>query len=91
MRNAMASCLPDQVRWRGGKADLTPISDRGLRVFEVERLEHLAHAAPLSVLRFIRSDALARAYERYLGTGSGLGRDLLWRAAVLEIWSNDLM
>jgi asparagine synthase (glutamine-hydrolysing) len=91
MRNAMASCLPDQVRWRGGKADLTPISDRGLRVFEIERLGHLAHAAPQSVLRFIRGDALAQAHEQYIGKGSGLGRDLLWRAAVLEIWSDNLM
>lgn len=90
MRNAMESCLPDQVRWRGGKADLTPISDRGLRIFEGERLERLGHNAPPTVLRFIRRESLAQAHEQYLGAGSGFGRDLLWRAAVLETWSGCL-
>jgi asparagine synthase (glutamine-hydrolysing) len=86
LRKGMSKCLPEPVCWRGGKANLSPIFDRGLRLFEPDRLEHLGHTAPEWVLDYVSGDALFQAFHQFIGQEKKLGRNLLWRAAVLETW-----
>jgi asparagine synthase (glutamine-hydrolysing) len=86
LRSAMDSYLPEQVGWRGGKADLSSIFDRGLKEYEEERLAQLARKAPASVLEFVRQGALHQAYADYQGKGTVQSRRLLWRASLIAEW-----
>jgi len=84
MRRAMSDLLPADVRWRG-KANLSEVLTRGLRVFEQDRLGHLVQN-PGVLEEYVTTASLRDAYERYTRGGIQEPNLAVWRASVLALW-----
>ncbi len=86
MRRAMEKILPEEVRWRGGKADLSPNFTRGLLAFERGILEDVILRNPQVILPYVDTSQLREAYKRYLA-GTGYKDALtIWKTVTLALW-----
>lgn len=93
LRNAMAGVLPDELRWRADKADLSPMLDRGLLARSRARIDHaIAHDG---VRAYMDGAALMESHARFRSESLDGGfpsaarmRDtmVLWTAALLAAW-----
>jgi asparagine synthase (glutamine-hydrolysing) len=84
MRRAMGDLLPTEVRWRG-KANLSEVLTRGLRVFEQDRLGNLVRN-PGVLEEYVTIASLRDAYQRYTCGGVQEPNLAVWRASVLALW-----
>jgi len=85
-RRALAGVLPEEVRWRGGKADFSPNFMRGLLGLDRELVEDVVLRDPSTIEAFVDVAALRDAYRRC--AGPGVARDALavWGAVTLALW-----
>jgi len=84
LRRALAGTLPVQVQWRGGKADLSATSTRGL-LTERQRLRMvLDDLQPIE--DYIDAAALDGAYRRYESQLTMADAIVVWKAATLAQW-----
>lgn len=83
MRRAMSE-LPPDVRWRG-KANLSEVLSRGLRLFERDRLGQVV-GDPGVLGTYVTTTSLRDAYERYTCRGIQEPNLAVWRASVLALW-----
>jgi asparagine synthase (glutamine-hydrolysing) len=85
LRRALANILPEKVRWREGKGNLGPNFERGLLVFERERLEDVILDPPEAIEAYVDVAALREAYQQYIHQG---GEDAIsvWLAVTLALW-----
>jgi len=65
-RRALVNVLPEEVRWRGGKTDVSPVFARGLLMFERERLENVLLNEPKMMERYVDMATLRNVYQRYV-------------------------
>ncbi|MFB2895112.1 lasso peptide isopeptide bond-forming cyclase [Aerosakkonemataceae cyanobacterium BLCC-F50] len=86
MRRGMIHILPDEVRWRGGKTDLSPNFFRGLLRFEKELLEEVIFNNPKPIERYVNVPVLCQKYERYKAGKPGNEVIAIWRAVTLALW-----
>jgi asparagine synthase (glutamine-hydrolysing) len=86
MRRALSDILPEAIRWRGGKSNLSPNFDRGLLTFEQERLEEIILKNPQVIERYVDIAALRKAYHRYVSGGTGDEVLTVWKAVTLALW-----
>ena len=84
MRRAMHDLLPPEVQWRG-KANLSPVLTRGMRVFEQDRLGNLVRN-PGVLGEYVTVASLRDAYRRYTCGGVQEPNLAVWRASVLAFW-----
>jgi asparagine synthase (glutamine-hydrolysing) len=88
LRHAMAGILPEQVRWRGNKADMTPNFVSGL----VQTNHHQLHVALTDKLKSLTQAidiaVLQASYQRLLSGDRATGADriITWQAAALASW-----
>jgi asparagine synthase (glutamine-hydrolysing) len=86
MRRAMADVLPDAVRWRAGKGNLSPNFRRGL--FESDRgLLEGVMTAPQIIEEYVDVPALREAYDRCVSRGASDDDALtVYGAVTLALW-----
>lgn len=90
LRRAMEGLLPEKVRWRGGKTNLTPSFDHGLLTFEQQHIRDLADR-PEAIESYVDPAFLQRASRRYLDREATGQESLhLWRALSLNLWMRHL-
>ena len=87
MRRAMRGILPEEVRWRAGKANLTPNFTRRLVAQDRSLLEEVVHGDPSVLEEYVDIPALRRTYDRYVSQPTS-ERDALsvYSAVVLALW-----
>jgi asparagine synthase (glutamine-hydrolysing) len=87
LRRAMAGVLPEEVRWRGGKANLAPALSHGLLAFDRERLDDIILRDTSLIEEYVDAAALRRAYNRFI-SGEVMDGDVvaIWRAVSLALW-----
>jgi asparagine synthase (glutamine-hydrolysing) len=85
MRRALAGILPEEIRWRPGKANLTPAFDYGLRTYDAGIIEEILDT-PGALADYLDIAALRSMYGRYLAKGAGEEGYSLWRAASMALW-----
>ena len=90
MRGAMAGILPERVRWRGGKGNLSPNFTQALLAFEQQRLEEIIFREPDVISSFVDLKALQEAYNRYVSLGHENDALDVWRAVTLAVWLRGL-
>ena len=79
LRRSMEGILPDVIRWRTDKADLSPNFYRNLLQMEQASLDRLVTEDLDSLAPYINLDTLHTAHERRNG-------DILWQALILSRW-----
>lgn len=88
LRAAMVGILPDQVRWRVGKADLSPNFNQ--RLFEADRsaIEAALWQNASAIDGYLDLPALRRAYTRFIEAGGNAPAEAmsLFIATVLSRW-----
>ena len=87
MRRAMKDVLPAEIQWRGGKSDLGPGFEYGLRTHEKQRLESVFMHKSGLIEQYLDVSAVRAAYERFVaGVATENESLLMWRAASLALW-----
>ena len=85
-RRAMAGTLPEEVRWREGKADINPHFARSLIAHERAALEE-AVTKPSDLDEYVNRGALRQVYEGYRANTEDYGAAaIVWSAAVMTRW-----
>ena len=87
LRRAMANILPEEVRWRGGKTNMSPNFEHGLWRFCKENLEDVIQKKPGIIEKYVDINGLCKAYGRFISR-EGTDDDVLsiWRATTLALW-----
>lgn len=85
LRRALAGVLPEEVRTRVGKTDLTPGFRRSLLGSDRAMLEQLV-ARPTAVADWVDPAALGALWDRCRADGQASDCYALWRVAVLASW-----
>jgi asparagine synthase (glutamine-hydrolysing) len=83
----MQGLLPDEVRWRASKADLTPNFRRQLRERDQDVVADVIVKNPDALEDYVDIPALRRLHERYLsGAMTDVDALTLHRTVVLGLW-----
>jgi len=86
MRRALAELLPDRVRLRGGKANLSPAFTRGLVRLNARLLESAILSPPPIAAVCLDMAAVRKAYDRYRSEGTESDALAVWTATTLAEW-----
>jgi asparagine synthase (glutamine-hydrolysing) len=69
LRQAMAGTLPERVRRRGGKTNLSAQFNEGFLAFERERIEAVVHGGSQTIAPFVDMEVLRELYQEVLDRG----------------------
>ncbi|MEI2581630.1 lasso peptide isopeptide bond-forming cyclase [Scytonema sp. PRP1] len=89
MRRALAGILPEEVQWRGGKADLSSNFTDGILNRDRQLLEEVMRDKLGSLENYINLDILQGAYQRLLCDGNKVSDEdsmAVWQAVILALW-----
>jgi asparagine synthase (glutamine-hydrolysing) len=87
MRRAMDGLLPEEVRWRPGKASLAPNFGRRLIGNDRNLLAEVILEQPGVIEEYVDVTALRRAYDRYIAQPTSEADALaVYGAVVLGLW-----
>jgi len=86
MRRAMANIVPDAVRWRIGKANLSPNFRRRLLDFDRKLLDEVIVNDPQVIAEYVNVTALRDAYRRFISRPTSDDAVLVYGAVVLARW-----
>ena len=87
MRRAMANILPDEVRWRVGKANLSPNFTRRLLDYDRALLDDVIMNDPKVIEDYVDVSALRDVYHRYASQPMSEGDGLtVYGAVTLALW-----
>ncbi len=87
LRNAMTDVLPEEVQWRGKKADISPSFLYGFRRYGRQAIEELIRQDVGEVGRYVNLEFFRDVGRRFLdGTEQGDRAVMLWRALTLALW-----
>jgi asparagine synthase (glutamine-hydrolysing) len=86
MRRAMAEILPEEVRWRIGKANLSPNFQRRLLNGHRELLDKIILGDPGLIENYVDVPALQTVYSRYLSQQTAKDALVLYGAVMLALW-----
>lgn len=88
LRNALQGVLPEAVRWRAGKANVSPNFKRQLFTRDHLLLEHAILEGPAELATFVQVEKLGSLMKSQSPTHD-LDRndiELLWKSAALSLW-----
>lgn len=86
MRRAMAHTLPDEVRWRIGKANLSPNFQRRLLDFDRALLDEVILHDPQVIEQYVDVPALREVYQRCISQPTGEDAVAVYGAVSLALW-----
>ncbi len=85
-RRAMKGILPDKIRWRGGKSNLSANFNRGLLQFEKPTMDRVILKDPSAIAGYVDVDALRQIYARFQATQAHGDAMTIWKALTLGLW-----
>lgn len=86
LRRALAGVLPDAVRWRARKSNLSPAFTHAVMSFERKRLAEIVFTDPSVVEPYVNVKRLREKWQRGLQTGNADDLLAVWRVASLAVW-----
>jgi len=86
MRRAMANTLPEEVRWRIGKANLSPNFQGRLLDFDRALLNDVILHDPQVIEQYVDVPALREVYQRYISRPTGAEAVVVYGAVTLALW-----
>jgi asparagine synthase (glutamine-hydrolysing) len=88
MRNAMEGILPEKIRWRPGKSDVSIGFRHALRSLETDRVEAVRRAAHGELSRFVDPSFFMSSLQLFMtGKDVSMSQELyFWRAFSLALW-----
>jgi asparagine synthase (glutamine-hydrolysing) len=86
LRHAMAGTLPEPVRRRGGKTDLSAQFNEGFLKFERERIEAVVHGGSPTIAPYVDMDVLRELYREYSTGRRRQNAELIWYPVMLAVW-----
>lgn len=86
VREALKGILPELVRHRVSKADLSPNFSRSLLKFEGRFLGEIFRGDLRLLEPYLNVFALRRAYRRFASENGGPGAGVVWTGATLALW-----
>jgi asparagine synthase (glutamine-hydrolysing) len=86
MRRAMAGILPNEVRWRAGKANLSPNFQLRLLHAHKELLERVIMKDPSVIAEYVDVPSLQKVYSRYLSQQGADDALVVYGAVTLAGW-----
>lgn len=87
MRRAMNGILPEPVRWRGGKTDMTPNFLHGLLKFNRELMDEIVLSNSSSIAGYLDLNVLQMSYNRIVSGGiQDADISIVWAAVALALW-----
>ena len=86
VRRALVNYLPEKVRWRSDKGDLSHNLKKGLLSFEKERLDEIILDNPQSIEPYINIATLRGNYQRYKKHSANGNFQAIWSAINLSLW-----
>jgi len=86
LRRAMAGVLPDAVRWRSRKSDLSPAFAHSVLTFERKRLDEIVFADSSVVEPYVDMKRVRATWQRGLKTQNAADLFAVWRVASLALW-----
>lgn len=89
MRRAMAGILPDEIRWRIGKANLSPNFQLGLLNGDRQLLDDILVRNPGMLGEYVDIPALRKVYSRYIGQQGQQDSLMVYSAATLALWLSE--
>ena len=78
--------MPPGIQWRGGKSNLGPAFEYGLRTFEMERIDEVICQSSEYLAQYLNIDALKKAVERFTTDEVSDDSKILWKATNLAMW-----
>lgn len=86
LRNSMGGILPESIRWRPGKSDLSPYVDTTLPAFHASRIEEMLDGPGL-LAEYMDVETLRRMYRSVQnGKFDGNCTSILFKAVSLYTW-----
>ncbi len=86
LRRAMTGSLPKEICWRGGKSNLQENFDRGLWLYERNRLESVIFKNSHAIRPYVNLFKLQESYRCGLTGGTHGDALRVWRSAILDSW-----
>jgi len=86
LRGAMAGILPEAVRWRGGKSDLSPNFVRALLGAQTAALQEVVLGDSAAIAPYVDLGAVRAAWRRLLDTEAEQDALVVWQAVTLALW-----
>jgi asparagine synthase (glutamine-hydrolysing) len=86
LRHAMAGILPEEVRWRMDKGNLSQPFARTMLSYHRRLLEDVIFKDPRAIERYVDMAALHRTYYRYLAYSTLDDTTAVYIAVVLALW-----
>jgi asparagine synthase (glutamine-hydrolysing) len=86
LRQAMAGTLPERVRRRGGKTNLSAQFNEGFLAFERERIEAVVHGGTQTLAQFVDMEVLRELYRKYSTGERRQNAELVWHPVMLAVW-----
>lgn len=86
VRQGLDGLLPPAVQWRGGKTENSAAVTKAFQSQDGVCLDRMVHAPTDRVAEYVDTIALRQAYDRYCRTGNRKDEMLLWQAATLATW-----
>ena len=85
-REAMKGTLPDAVRLRGGKGDLSDVSNYALRRYDRDFIASVAERSTKYLDEYLDPDAVTDALHRFVSGEDSSGLMEIWHIATLARW-----
>jgi asparagine synthase (glutamine-hydrolysing) len=86
LRRSMEGILPEMVRWRGGKSNLSANFSRGLRFDNKNYLDRVIVGEQSKIFEYIDTDVLRGIYQQYLSDPKRTDEFVIWKAISLALW-----
>ena len=86
LRGAMTGILPEAVRWRGGKSDLSPNFVRALLGAQTAALKEVVFGDAATIAPYVELGAVRAAWRRLLDTESEQDALVVWQVVTLALW-----
>jgi asparagine synthase (glutamine-hydrolysing) len=86
LREALSGTLPDPIRHRAGKGDLSDVSERGLRVYEHDAIASVARQSAKFGYPYLDAKRVRAVAQRAMEPGSADAMASVWRTLTLARW-----
>lgn len=86
MRRALKNILPDEIRWRNSKGDLSPNFRRGFLQDDWKLAEETMRSLPSILGDYINIPAIQAVTMRYHKIPNGDDELVIWKVVMLALW-----
>jgi asparagine synthase (glutamine-hydrolysing) len=87
MRNAMEGILPERIRWRPGKSDISVGFHHALRSLAGDKLEQVVACGQGELAGFIDPQFITSTYPKFMNGSASKSDELyFWRSFSLALW-----